>query len=331
MLQGVLARAIEIDGGPTDRDLLEMGGLPVGPVASAGTRGWVLAHEHPGRALGPALGWARTRGVDDLTLYATEAHAAQVLERRNRAMGSLARVLSVEGAQLAEVQPAAPEPTAHIEAPEFTRLAERLGLMVSPEHDHLSLEYRGLEVGRIQLLDGAAVLDVGVGHNDQVMSAVMHAGRDQSEVLADAVERIKDHRRPGADPHPVNRLARERWLRAVVIAEPALVGATEVWPIAPVDPRTSIKELVPAPALCSMQAEAGSEPRTGVVVCSVGIDPDLVPTAADIRGVRALEPDAPLVLVIPERDRHDFVTRMAERLAGTRIVTVTPPWEMPPA
>ena len=49
-----------------------------------------------------------------------------------------------------------------------------------------------------------------------------------------------------------------------------------------------------------------------VVVCSVGIDLDLVPSAADAR--LALDPAARLLLALPERDVHPVTRRLAARL-----------------
>jgi hypothetical protein len=50
-----------------------------------------------------------------------------------------------------------------------------------------------------------------------------------------------------------------------------------------------------------------------VVVCSVGIDLDLVPAAAEAR--LALDPKSDLVLVVPERDDHPVTRTLADRLS----------------
>jgi hypothetical protein len=49
-----------------------------------------------------------------------------------------------------------------------------------------------------------------------------------------------------------------------------------------------------------------------VVACSVGIDLDLVPSAADARLL--LDPDAELLVVVPERDAHPVTRALAARL-----------------
>ncbi len=60
-----------------------------------------------------------------------------------------------------------------------------------------------------------------------------------------------------------------------------------------------------------------------VVVCSVGIDLDLVPFAADAR--LALDPSARLVLAMAERDVHSVTRRIVDRLVDSaEIVAVSP-------
>jgi hypothetical protein len=59
-----------------------------------------------------------------------------------------------------------------------------------------------------------------------------------------------------------------------------------------------------------------------VVACSVGIDLDLVPTAAEIRQVHA--PGARLVLAVPERDDQPVTRRIAARLRDPAEIVVLP-------
>ncbi|HEV7761523.1 MAG TPA: hypothetical protein VGO78_21100, partial [Acidimicrobiales bacterium] len=62
-----------------------------------------------------------------------------------------------------------------------------------------------------------------------------------------------------------------------------------------------------------------------VLACSVGIDVELVPAAADARAM--LDPDAELWLVMPERDDHPVTRRLAGRLLQpARVVTVPDSW-----
>jgi hypothetical protein len=67
-----------------------------------------------------------------------------------------------------------------------------------------------------------------------------------------------------------------------------------------------------------------------VVVCSVGIDLDLVPFAADAR-LAAGRPDARLVLVVPERDAHPVTRELATLLrVPAEIVAVPGEWRTLP-
>jgi hypothetical protein len=60
-----------------------------------------------------------------------------------------------------------------------------------------------------------------------------------------------------------------------------------------------------------------------VVVCSVGIDLDLVPFAADARGAVGLA-DARLLLAVPERDDHPVTRAVATRLRQPAEVVPVP-------
>jgi hypothetical protein len=65
--------------------------------------------------------------------------------------------------------------------------------------------------------------------------------------------------------------------------------------------------------------------RPVVVACSVGIDLDLVPTAAEIRQLHA--PGARLLLAVPARDDHPVTRRIASRLRdAAEIVTLPDDW-----
>ncbi len=83
-------------------------------------------------------------------------------------------------------------------------------------------------------------------------------------------------------------------------------------------PRTIATRLVPR---WRRVDESTDDPL--VVVCSVGIDLDLVPFAADAR--LAVDPDAALVLALHERDVHPVTQRMVDRLVDpAEIVAVSP-------
>ena len=64
-----------------------------------------------------------------------------------------------------------------------------------------------------------------------------------------------------------------------------------------------------------------------VAVFSVGVDLDLVPAAAEAR--LAHDPDAALVLVVPERDDHPVTQALAGRLRRpAEVRTVSGDWRL---
>jgi hypothetical protein len=102
-----------------------------------------------------------------------------------------------------------------------------------------------------------------------------------------------------------------------VLADPARVGCARLEPVAPVLPRQSVKDVAAAGAVGE-----DADGRPVVVACSVGIDLDLVPTAADLRAQRS--PGARLLLAVPERDDHPVTRRLAGALVDPAEVLVLP-------
>jgi hypothetical protein len=226
-------------------------------------------------------------------------------------------VWRVDGRSLVE---AAPEP---IHASErdatgsaFAAMLAAAGADVIVEHGVMSGEVLGLEVARVV----GDRLEVGVGRHDREAFAMVHGDVPTEEALARVVAAVRTHRRLGAPDHPLQRLAAERWLRAMLIERPELVGASALAPAASAVPRTSVKDREPAVAT---GVDADGAPV--VVVCSVGIDLDLVPAAADARLLH--DPSARLVLAVPERDAHPVTRALAGALLDpATIVTVPSDW-----
>ncbi len=105
-------------------------------------------------------------------------------------------------------------------------------------------------------------------------------------------------------------------MRDRLVHSPAKVGATELAGVAP--PIAVQDRNAPGPAVAYGRDVAG-DPI--IVVCSVGIDLDLVPFGADAR--LATDTEARLVLAMPERDAYPVVRRLADRLLDpAEIVTV---------
>ena len=73
-----------------------------------------------------------------------------------------------------------------------------------------------------------------------------------------------------------------------------------------------------------MAAGLGDDGEPVVVVCSVGIDLDLVPFASDARGALG-PPGARLLLAVPERDDHAVTRALALELLDPAHVRPVPP------
>ena len=168
------------------------------------------------------------------------------------------------------------------------------------EHGVLYGEVLGLEVCRV--VDGR--LEVGVGKHDREAQRLIHGDRPPIEALRRAVAVVKAER-------PAY-LAASRWLRWVLVRRPELVGLSRLEPVPLPVPRGDLR--VPQPA-----AAVGDDV---VVVCSTGIDLDLVPTAADAR--LSCAPDARLLLVVPEGDDHPVTHALAAMLREPAEVATVP-------
>ncbi len=235
---------------------------------------------------------------------------------------------SVDGAT-SHVATAAPlpEPVDAADAPE--ELLEQLraaGVEIVVEHGHVRGEVLGLEVARLVRWpaevggDDELHLEAGVGRFDRDAVAAARPDESPTDSLARTVEQVRAHRYPGAPVHPVQLLVRERWLRSMVVTDPQLVGAARLSATEMTTEATGLRDVHPAAAL-GVDAEGGPV----VVVCSTGVDLSLVPLAADTR--QRLDPDARLVLALPERDHHSATRTLVGMLRGSaELVDVSPGW-----
>jgi hypothetical protein len=306
-------------------------GALVVPEAFAGGAGavvdgqaWVLAEDRPARALGPALAWARQRDVVHVQLIAEEATG--LLARRAMAFHEPPTVWRLTGRQLdvAAPEPLVLPPPIDARALAFASIIRQAGASVTEEHGVLAGEVAGLEVCRVVIdpdLDEAR-LEVGVGAHDREAFRLVHGDRPAVEALAAVVDGVARYRRPGAPPHALNRLAAERLLRDRLVEQPSLVGLHQLEPAPPPLPRSNLKDPVPCVA-----TGADGLGQAVVVVCSVGVDLDLVPFATDARlAVEAADgAERRLVLAVPERDLHPVTLALAGRLLRPADVAGVPP------
>lgn len=297
-----------------------------------GTRVAVYLAEHePARALGAALATQHRYEADQLHLFAVSE--ASTLARIAQHFDVDVTIWAARSANVAVAEPAErPREAAPPRVPHLVALLEHDHVEVVVEHGLITAEVSGLEVARVTQTPEALAGDqsalartgdaadiwqvaVGVGEIDQQAFAVVH----QHEVVTDSLRRVASlvarHRSPGAEPHPLNRLAASRWLRSVLCRRPELVGAARLAAASAPLPRTGVKDT--APAVAYGVADDGSRV---VVVAQVGIDLNVVPFAADARDF--LDPDAQLRIVTPVRDSHRLLSHMASLVRGAATLHV---------
>jgi hypothetical protein len=282
------------------------GAIGGGAAVMRAGEAWVLADETPSRFLGPAMAWAGQQGATALHLLA-ESEAGQLARRAGR-FKEPPTVWAVSGRELSLAAPSPLPAPASID-PRVIPLMEVItaaGATPVVEHGVLTGEVIGLEVCRAIVDPHVDVvrLEVGVGVHDREAFTLLHGDVPTPEALAKVVNVVRQHRLPRADPHPLNRLAPERALRARLVSEPGLVGLASLSEAPPPLARAGVEERWPAVAVGV--DEAG---RSTVVVCSHGIDLDLVPYATDACGVGDR-----LIIALPRRDAHPITVMLAQRL-----------------
>jgi hypothetical protein len=294
--------------------------FPGGAALVAGDRAVVLAQDDPERALGPAMAWARQAGADRLDLLVEGC--AGLLARRAGEFTDPPAVWWVQDRELhpVDAEPLGPAPEVSAADVDLAAALRDAGIEVVVEHGVVSGEVLGLEVARV--VDGR--VEVGVGRHDREAFAMLHGDVPPAEALRTVVDAVRANRRPGGPDHPLMRLAQERWLREVVLRRPDLAGAAALERHEGPRPRPGVKDAWPAIAVGRAVGE-GAGGGGVVVACSVGIDVDLVPFAADAR--LAAQPGAGLVLVVPERDDHPVTRALAARLrVPAEVVAVPGDW-----
>jgi len=265
--------------------------------------------------LGAALAWALRRNAVELHVVADQATG--ILARRAQGFAYPINVWNVDGRTLspavAEPLPVAPPvPTEH-EA--WTEAIAEAGALPVIEHGVLAGEVEGLEVCRVvtDAYTDEVRLEVGVGAHDREAFQMLHGNRPTTEALADVVGSVSAHRQVGAARHPLNMLAQERALRTRLVVDPQLIGAASVTAMAPPIPRPNLKDPTPCVAVATIDG------RSVVVVCSSGVDLDLMPYAIDARSALGT---SDCVVVLPVRDALDVQRRLAA-LASPPLTVLT--------
>lgn len=309
LLQAKLAALIRGKWG--DDGALDAGPFPGGAVAWRETTGWVLAEESADRSLGGALAWAKRRGIEEVHVLATEG--AGTLARQAQAFEPAPSVWLIDERDLTAAEPE-PVPTAGVpdeRALAFAPLLAEGGAKPWVEHDGTVIgEVLGLEVARV--VDG--MLEVGVGkHDREAHHQLLNQGQSVDDVRR-VVDEVRSRRVD--ERHPLSRVSLERWLAEALVAHPEWIRASELERRPSLVLRDDLRDRAPAPVV-----------GDGVVaVCSVGLDPELVPLAADLRALYGAT--SRLVLVVPEGDDHPATRSLAEMLREpAEVVTVANDWK----
>jgi hypothetical protein len=313
-------------------------GVGFGPGAALVAPGdsgdaWLYLARGTERGLGSALVWADRHGAERLHILvdASPPGAAVLAARQASYFASPeVSVWEIHGRELVPAEPAPlPPPRQPEPAPDLLGILVEAGAEVVVEDGVVRGEVNGLEVARIVHHRSTAGipldrprLEVGVGAADRELTAMFHGELPPADQLDRVVAIVRERRQAGRPHHPLNQLAPERWLRAALCRNPGALGLRALEPASGPRPRANLRERNVAVA---RGETAGTDPRPVVVACSVGIDVDLVPTAADARA--ALDPGAELWLAVPARDDHATTRRLASRLrAPARIVPVPDGW-----
>ena len=306
-------------------DVLEAGSLYALNVTG---RGFVLLSESSARSLSAALIWAAQQPVQRLTVFtdavgATDAPLATAARPEDLARWAQyflvadqpIEVRLIQGTGSIGIQPG-PVPPASA-APERDPVLEQHlideGLEVVHEHGVTRGELLGLEVARLVVWpeesggDNALHLEVGVGRFDRDAHAAVRPDESPVDDLAKTVSILRDHRFPGAPTHAVQRLSRERWLRALLLDQPSLVGAQSLTALGMTTEPSGLRDAFPAAATGSTE-----DGTPLVVVCSCGVDLALLPLAADLR--EQVNSEAVLMLAVPEQDHHVATKWLASML-----------------
>lgn len=322
---------------------VEAGGLANGAALVVDGQAWVLIDGDASRSLGQALAWAVRHEATSLDLIA-ESHTGLLARRAERFHFPIAVWYPVDRSLLpavAEPLPPPPEaPDAHLGVRD---VIEAAGAMFTVEHGVVTGEVHGLEVCRVvdaptsgyfddpdggdpissmaymsdddsdqhssgERADDPAddvIVEVGVGGPDREAFRIIHGDLPTVDALSDVVATVAAHRAPGASPHPLNRLAQERLLRWRLVADPSLIGMRRVDPADPPLPRRGLNEVVPCVA-----SALDPDRRPFRVVCSVGVDLDLVPFVADLQCIT----DDPILIALPRRDLMPITRDLAQLL-----------------
>jgi hypothetical protein len=266
-----VASALPIDGATLVDDEFALGAALRGNQTGAV---WV-ADNHE-RSLGPVLLWANRHHLNEIHLITD--NAAGLLARRAAALTTPVHVWEFANAALTRTTPS--EPLPKIPVPEsheqFATTIQQSGADVVREHGILTGEVLGLEICRVVDTPEGPKLEIGVGAHDRETFQLVNSHRTIEESLTQVVTIVAKHRAPGAEPHPLNRLAPDRRLRHHLLNNPHLVNATT---LQPAEPPVIRRNLLDASACIAQGTTTTNEPL--IVAITATVDVDIVTFAID--------------------------------------------------
>jgi hypothetical protein len=271
---------------------------------------WVLDAAGSARVpvVSASLAWIARQPAGAVRRLAVIArHAPGVAARRLASITIPSRVFTInkDDVSTVDAEPHLPfvEPD-----PQHTKLAEMFAMAGADtvvEHGVVAAEVAGLEVARITDESGEPKIRIGVGTHDRETFRLVHGDTATIDQLRSVVHTVAERRGPGAAPHPLNLLARERAIRHRAIVDPSSFGMGRLVAAEPPVPRTNVKDDAPC---CAIGNDSDGEPV--VVTFASGIDLDLVPFAVDARN--RLASGARVVIVTESRNVVSVQLRIAE-------------------
>lgn len=299
--------SLGIDDEPRDVELGHVGAL------LRGGRLWIdatdVTERDALRALGAAMLWTVRSGADGIGVVATDR--AGVLARQTEHFSLPIEVFTVAGGAVTPAQPVAHsrvEPSGgHLVLAERIR---RATADVVIEHGVVAGEVLGLEVCRVVDEDAGPRLRVGVGAHDRETFQMVHGDDADVTQLARVVAEVTELRRDPERRHPLARLAAERAMRHRALVDPRRVGMSELDAVEPPLRRDNVKDAVPCCALGT-----GIDGRRAVVVFAGGLEPLLLPFAAD--AVDRIDRTAELRVATTEKSMIPTVVQLAALMRRT--------------
>ncbi len=294
-------------------------GFPSGAYVVDGDHLVVYRHDDAALVLGPALLIAGKQRCTQVSILvgSSDASGAGLCARQTTQLSTDVSVFVVDGKDISPAVPT-PDPGAlacEADSEAFRREVASHGLETVVEAGLVRGELLGLEVARFE--HGA--IQVGVGRFDREAGAMIRGTGATDDALGDAIALVRPLRQAGALSHPLNRLARERWLRSVAMQDPSLLHLASIESVETVAERVNLLDPFVAGAL-GLDADGASV----VVGFAAGVDTTAISHVADL--VARHNPQR-VVVAMPSDDLLASLTAVFDHLrVPTSVIGMAAPW-----